>query len=457
MTDDITYPRASYYPRQDRDGEYWVDFTAWKPVEGAKRGPLYIDGNRTKTSDEMAATRAFVALEKTMQERWRKHHSENVSGSVTEANPKVRTFAKNVHFPAKQGSVEPSSLNREIRAVKVVLRTSGAELRIKTITPLWLQEYVQKRRAKGMKASTILKELSAISELCKTAVEHEIIESNPVRKMRRKPSPDRGERVFLENDQAGDLIIASRRHDASATGRATRFMEPLLSTMVVQGCRNEEGRGTLRRDVDLERGIFHIRPNDFRGLKKSWHRRSMRLWPQTRSAMERHLLIPDPKDPSRMIERFAPDEPIFPGTEGGIIQDVRSSFWSILVDAGIASYRDPDDRSLGIDESITFHTLRHTYCAARLQTTDRGAPIQQHTVMTEMGHRDYKLIAEIYGHVQHRAPRGEEVIYLPSEDSEADDVLRELEQELERIERAEQEASEAPDLEERLEAAFGAD
>jgi len=52
---------------------------------------------------------------------------------------------------------------------------------------------------------------------------------------------------------------------------------------------------------------------------------------------------------------------------------------------------------------------RHTYCAARLQTTDRGAPVQQFTVMREMGHKDFQLIARIYGHIQDDGVRSPEV------------------------------------------------
>lgn len=455
MTTQIQYPRATYYQRQDRGGEYWVDFSAWKPVEGAKRGPLYIDENRTKTTDSDAARRAFGALEAIMEERWRQHVQGRAGSTAADRNPKVRVFAMKTHFPTKKGEVKAPSLNREIRALKVVLRNTDREVRIKTITPIWLQEYTKKRLAQGIAASTILKELSAVSELCKTAVERGILPSNPVRKMRKKPSPARGERPFLENDQAGDLLVAARRRDSSIGGRATRFMEPLLSTMLVQGCRDSEGRGTVRRDVDLEEGRFHIRPNDYRGLKRHWHRRSMPLWPQTREAMERHLFMADPKDPTRRIERFEPDEPIFPGLGGGIIQDVRLSYWAILVDAGLATYKDPEEKDKGIQEAIAFHILRHTYCAARLQTTDRGAPIQQHTVMAEMGHRDYKLIAEIYGHVQHRAPRGEEVLYVPSEDSEADEVLRDLASHLERAQDGEVNEDEGLALEDRLAEAFG--
>jgi hypothetical protein len=50
--------------------------------------------------------------------------------------------------------------------------------------------------------------------------------------------------------------------------------------------------------------------------------------------------------------------------------------------------------------------LRHTYCAARLQTLDRGQPVSEHTVAKELGHGGPDLVRRIYGHldtVRHRA------------------------------------------------------
>jgi hypothetical protein len=50
--------------------------------------------------------------------------------------------------------------------------------------------------------------------------------------------------------------------------------------------------------------------------------------------------------------------------------------------------------------------LRHTYCAARLQTLDRGEPVSQFTAGRELGHGGDSLVRRVYGHlgeVRHRA------------------------------------------------------
>ena len=50
--------------------------------------------------------------------------------------------------------------------------------------------------------------------------------------------------------------------------------------------------------------------------------------------------------------------------------------------------------------------FRHTYCAARLQTLDGGAPVSTFTVAREMGHGGLSLVNRVYGHlgdVRHRS------------------------------------------------------
>src|SRR5207247_1097135 len=47
---------------------------------------------------------------------------------------------------------------------------------------------------------------------------------------------------------------------------------------------------------------------------------------------------------------------------------------------------------------VTPYTCRHTYCAARLQTLDHGAPVSPFTVRRELGHRAHALVRKAHGH-----------------------------------------------------------
>ena len=55
---------------------------------------------------------------------------------------------------------------------------------------------------------------------------------------------------------------------------------------------------------------------------------------------------------------------------------------------------------------IRHRIFRHTYCAARFQTLDRGAPVSLYTVSREMGHGSEDMVRRMYAHlgaVRHRS------------------------------------------------------
>src|SRR2546428_12424860 len=55
---------------------------------------------------------------------------------------------------------------------------------------------------------------------------------------------------------------------------------------------------------------------------------------------------------------------------------------------------------------IRHRIFRHTYCAARLQTLDRGAPVSPYVVSRELGHGSEEMVRRVYSHlgtVRHRS------------------------------------------------------
>ena len=55
--------------------------------------------------------------------------------------------------------------------------------------------------------------------------------------------------------------------------------------------------------------------------------------------------------------------------------------------------------------------FRHTYCSARLQTLDQGAPVPIYTVGKELGHGGDSLVKRVYGHIGQVRHRSEVVEY----------------------------------------------
>jgi integrase len=55
--------------------------------------------------------------------------------------------------------------------------------------------------------------------------------------------------------------------------------------------------------------------------------------------------------------------------------------------------------------------FRHTYCAARLQTLDGGAPVSLFTVSRELGHTSPSMVERVYSHLGSVRHRSEVVEY----------------------------------------------
>ena len=89
-----------------------------------------------------------------------------------------------------------------------------------------------------------------------------------------------------------------------------------------------------------------------------------------------------------------------------MITDLRKALDVIAVRAG---WRAGDIRT---------KVFRHTYCAARLQTLDRGAPVSEYTVARELGHGGRAMVERVYGHLGQVRHRSGVVEYRPEQHEE---------------------------------------
>jgi integrase len=64
-----------------------------------------------------------------------------------------------------------------------------------------------------------------------------------------------------------------------------------------------------------------------------------------------------------------------------------------------------------IAKPVTFPTFRHAYAAARLHTTEHGAPVSPDTVMRELDYTSLALIERTYGHLSRARHRARVVEY----------------------------------------------
>jgi integrase len=255
-----------------------------------------------------------------------------------------------------------------------------------------------------MTAANVRHYLVALSNLYRRAQSEGCVPPgfNPVAAMMDKPRPRRGESRWLEVPAAALLLESARTWRGGERPGAGMYahMHPLLATFLLTGGRPREVFGLEVADINFDRKTVTFRPNRWRGLKTSTSHRSVRLWPQLEEVLRAYLresqragglLFPSVRLSAEQRKAKTRGKPVEGQT---MIRDVRKSLDLIAERAGWK----PGE--------IRPKMFRHTYCAARLQTLDQGAPVSIFTVARELGHGGDSLVREVYGHlgdVRHRA------------------------------------------------------
>lgn len=203
-------------------------------------------------------------------------------------------------------------------------------------------------------------------------------------------------RIVLDRPDP-DAPDQGRSSAAADTAGMLPFMYELLATFLLTGGRRSEVLGLRVEDISFDRKTVTFRPNEHRRLKTSSSRRVVPLWPQLEEILREYVFGGTTPLTSGLL---------FPGRTGGLLAEPRRPLDGIAVHGG------------WLAGEIRFHMLRHTYCAARLQTLDRGAPVSPFTVGRELGHGGDSLVKRVYGHLGSIRHRSEVVEYRVSQHEE---------------------------------------
>src|SRR2546426_7990463 len=170
------------------------------------------------------------------------------------------------------------------------------------------------------------------------------------------------------------------------------FAYPLLATFLLTGGRAREVLGLEVGDVSFDRKTITLRPNQWRRLKTATSLRAVPLWPQLEAILRAYVFDAD-RPPSRLLF------PSYRTGEETMLTDFRKLLDGVAVRAG---WKPGEIRS---------KMFRHTYCAARIQTLDQGAPVSLYTVARELGHGGEAMVRRGDGHprpVRDPAAEGED-------------------------------------------------
>ena len=226
-----------------------------------------------------------------------------------------------------------------------------------------------------MRTATIRHHLNALSNLYRRAMEDELVPPgyNPVASLMEKPGRAEQEARWLEVPNAALLLASAaklpRVETAAGLSIGAELAYPLVATFLLTGGRSAEVFGLELDDVSFDRSIITFRPNALRRLKTRTSHRVVPLWPQLGEILRPYVFGPRLERGGRLLF------PAFVDGREQMLTDVRKPLDRLAERAGWAR------------GEIRTRLFRHTYCAARLQTLDAGAPVSIYTVARELGHQ----------------------------------------------------------------------
>lgn len=362
---------------------WWWDYT----VRGCACGEC--DGNGRHR--EASGLRYPTATTADVFELMRHRKAERSIGRPPQpqALPTLLAFTKE-HLKAKldSGLFTSGWLKESRHQLDRAIMYFGGARHLESITVADVRGWAAhlQRRVTG---GTARHHLNTLSNLYRRAQAEGLVSPgyNPVAALMEKPRANRTEARWLEVPDAALLLETARRHRARRKDLAMPFAYPLLATFLLTGGRMKEVLGLEVGDVSLDRRTVTFRPNSWRRLKTANSLRVVPLWPQLEAILRPHVF--NSKRP--------PSQLLFPSYRTGkeaMLTDFRKLLRAVATRAGWCA------------REITSKMFRHTYCAARLQTLDAGAPVSVFTVARELGHGGDAMVKQVYGHlgtIRHRA------------------------------------------------------
>lgn len=361
-----------YWRSRGGQGRAWADFRDYADV-GGRQEALVAPGERMATSDPDVAQALLFARLKELDglRRGRALHGR------MQGTPLAAYAAEHLTKKAEAGKVTRDWVAMAELFLQRAVAFFGAARDLESIRVVDVQAWAThlttpNARGRRLSPGTVRHALNALSNLYTRAESEGRVPTgcSPVRAMLEKPSGRRREARWFEIPEAALLLESARTLPvprAQGDWLPPDFARALVATFVLTGGRSAEVLGLEAADVSFDRRTVTFRPNRWRRLKTLTSARVVPLWPQLEEIL-RPFVMPADRPPTQLL---------FPSFLTG--QEAMLTDWRKTLDrvAGRVGWKKGEVRT---------KAFRHTYCAARLQTLDGGAPVSPFTVSRELGH-----------------------------------------------------------------------
>lgn len=371
-----------------KNGRYYADFRSYSDVGGGQEALI--------PSGERFATKKHHVAKRLGKERLAELRRLRQAGLHDASWGDLRRLGPFIDYHMAEEALRSNADMANLRSVEKRLNVAadyfGEATLLREIRTMPLQAYVhslarrtqwegtEKATDKPIQASTQRKYIADLSKLFCRARGLEVLPQThrPFEGLMNRPEVEDREAEWLDGPTATLLLEAARLYRPKRPDIAVACAYTIIATLLLTGMRPAEGLGLLIEDIDFDRKRIKVRRNEYRRLKTQKSRRVVPLWPQLEAILRDYLerlgnptsgiLFPSPRRPDRPV-----------GSIKRLVTELTER--------------------IDYDGVLTPKAFRHTYCAARLQTTDRGEPVALLTVARELGHKSVKMVEEIYGHV----------------------------------------------------------
>jgi integrase len=258
-----------------------------------------------------------------------------------------------------------------------------ADHELSEITIAEVDRYREHKVRQGrLNATSINKTITRLGQILEVAQERDLIARNPVRvnPRRRKVKTSAPRRRYLDRaEQIAALLAAAGELDAKGRGIKTG-RRALIATLVMGGLRISEALELRWRDIDMAgRRIRLQRAKTAAGV------RDVPIMPQLAAELQAHRGALGATNPNALVFSTRSGRPLSrDNTRQRVLGKAVNRANEILHAAEYAP----------LPDSITQHSLRHTYISLRLALGDDPAAVAQ-----DAGHADMSVTFRVYTHV----------------------------------------------------------
>jgi integrase len=344
---------------------YYVRYDTRDPVTGARKRHR-IPGSFTNKKEAEKAERAAM-------------HQRD-TGTLLEPDKTTLGELLDVWLPVVAQGLRPNTMVDYRGTVTKHLKPSAiARIEVRKLTAPALQAQYNAWLSAGLSPSVLAKIHQRLSQVLDYAVRMRIAHRNVAKDVK----PPRIERPQFDHWSVEEAraFLAEARHDA---------LWPLWPLLLAEGMRRGEALGLRWLDVDLERGVAHIRQTvildkankgaaKIAGTKTRAGTRSVKLADSTVAALKAHKKVWAAR--ALAAEEWAGHDLIICSNRGTPINpgNVKRNQARICQAAGV--------------RPIRTHDLRHTSATILLAA---GEPLK--TIADRLGHTSIRVTADMYAH-----------------------------------------------------------